>query len=82
MGLEEIRTELAGAVADILGMETGELDTSAMLMDIGMDSLGLVETFVYIEKNFGLRLLETGIKREEMESIDALSSYIAGLKRA
>ena len=79
MGVDEIRKELAGGVADILSREPSELDTGAMLFDLGMDSLGLVETFVFIEKSFGLRLLETGIKKENMESIDALSEYIAGL---
>ena len=80
MNKDEIKKELTEAVADILGLEAAEVDTSAMLMDIGMDSLGLVETFVYIEKTFGHKLLETGISRQEMESIDALSTYIASLK--
>ena len=80
MDAGEIRNELREGVADILSKESSELDTGAMLFDLGMDSLGLVETFVFIEKKFGLRLLETGIKKENMESIDALSDYIAGLK--
>jgi len=81
MGVEEIKKELLEGVADILATEPSELDTKAMLFDLGMDSLGLVETFVFIEKTFGgLKLLETGIKKENMESLDALAEYIASLK--
>jgi acyl carrier protein len=81
MNIDEIKKELREGVADILAKEPSELDTSAMLFDLGMDSLGLVETFVFIEKHFGgLKLLETGIKKENMETLDALAQYIAGLK--
>lgn len=81
MNIDEIRKTLVEGVADILAREPSELDTSAMLFDLGMDSLSLVETFVFIEKNFGgLKLLETGIKKENMETLEALAEYIAGLK--
>lgn len=81
MSIDEIRKTLLEGVADILAKEPSELDTSAMLFDLGMDSLGLVETFVFIEKNFGgLKLLETGIKKENMESLEALAEYIESLK--
>ena len=81
MDAAHIQNELLQAVADILSKEPSELDASAMLFDLGMDSLGLVETFVFIEKQFGLKLLETGIQKENMESIAALSAYIAGMKK-
>lgn len=81
MQVAEIKMKLVEGVADILAKEPSELDTGAMLFDLGMDSLGLVETFVFIEKNFdGLKLLETGIRKENMETLDSLSEYIAGLK--
>jgi len=81
MEIDEIKKELKEGVADILAKDPSELDTTAMLFDLGMDSLGLVETFVFIEKKFGgLRLLETGIKKENMETLDALARYIAGLR--
>lgn len=80
MGVDEIKKELTEGIADILSMEPAEVDTGAALMDLGMDSLGLVETFVLIEKSFGLKLLEAGIKKENMETIDALAAYIVELK--
>ena len=82
MNIDEIKKQLLEGVADILAKEPSELDASAMLFDLGLDSLGLVETFVFIEKNFGgLKLLETGIKKENMETLDALAAYIASLRQ-
>lgn len=80
MDVDGIRKELVEGIADILSLEPSEVDTSALLTDLGMDSLGLVETFVMIEKSFGLKLLETGIKKDNMETINALAAYIAELK--
>jgi len=63
----------------MIGLESpSEVDVKAHLMELGLDSLGLVEIFVFIEKRFNLKLLDAGITRKDMESLSALAAYISG----
>lgn len=79
MTTEQIEQELAGCVAPMIGLDSAsEVDVTAHLMELGLDSLGLVEIFVFIEKRFKLKLLDAGITRKDMESLRALAAYISG----
>jgi len=39
--------------------------------------MGLVELFVFIEKNFDLKLIESNVSKENLKSIKSLASFIA-----
>ncbi len=47
-----------------------------MLHEIGMDSLKLIELFVFIEKEFKVQVMESGISQEAMMKIDSLAQSI------
>ena len=44
--------------------------------ELGMDSLGLVELFVFIEKEFKINLMESDISQEDIMKIDSLAKSI------
>ena len=65
-------------ISDILCAGNAPVDVSpeTTLHALGIDSLGLVEIFVFIEKNFNLKLLDTNLRREDLESIKSLASFV------
>jgi acyl carrier protein len=74
---KDIEEELIQGVSAILSRDNPRpLTSETPLMELGMDSLGLIEIFVFIEKRFNLQLLDSGITKEDMGSIKSLASYI------
>ncbi len=76
MSLEEIEEKLIQAVTDIMSLDKSTITAQTPLPELGIDSLGLVEIFVFIESNFNLQLLESGLTREDIKTISALASYV------
>ncbi len=79
MNIEEIEKKLVDQVALSVGQEPSEIKPDMLLHDMGLDSLGLVELFVFIEKEFEIKLMESDISQEEIMRIDSLA---AGISRA
>lgn len=74
--LVKIKKLLVTEISSLLDIEVLKIDTSKELHELGIDSLGLVELFVFIENNFELKLMESGITQDDLKTIDALSSRI------
>lgn len=72
-----IETKLIDEVAIILGMEPAAVKPDRSLPEMGMDSMGFVELLVVIEKRFNLRLIESGLAREDFETLGALARRIS-----
>lgn len=75
--MKEIREQLIREIAIITNADTAEIDPSAPLHSLGMDSLKFVELLVAIERIFGVKLMETGMTREDFFTVDALSQAIS-----
>ena len=72
----EIQQELIQGLAAIVGRDAGAIAPENTMIDLGVDSLGLIEIFIFIEKTFGIKLLESGITRDDLRSIQTLASYV------
>ncbi len=79
MNIEEIKEKLIEQIALSVGENPSDIRSDMLLHDLGVDSLGLVELFVFIEKNFHIRLMESDISQDEIMKIDSLA---AGIIRA
>jgi len=77
MDKKEIEEILTGGAAAILSKNTAEIAPDEPLYKIGIDSLGFVELLVFIEERFGLKLIESGLGREDFKSIRSLASCIS-----
>ncbi len=75
--LDKITQKIRKKLSMLLGKEYEEIDHSALLADLGVDSLTLVELFVFIEQEFGINLMESGFQQEDMKTVSSLSSRIA-----
>ncbi len=79
MDRNEIRQRLIEEIAAILTVDESAISPDDMLHDLGIDSLSFVELLVVIEKTFNLKLMETGLTREDFRTINSLASCISNL---
>ena len=76
MTLEKIQTELAARIADMLSVEAAAINIEAPLHTLGLDSLRMVEMLVFIEKQYGVDLMASGLQPEDIASVTALARTI------
>ena len=72
-----VEQKLIQEIASILCVETSVVKPDVPLPVLGLDSMGFVELLVVIEKTFNLRLIESGLTREDFETIHALACRIS-----
>lgn len=75
--LASIEARLTEEIAALLRIPAAKIDPNASLPALGLDSMGFVHLLVFIEKSFGLRLVESGLVREDFQTLRALSNRIA-----
>ncbi len=76
MSQEEIEKKLIGEFATILGKDPAVIEADTPLHSLGVDSLGLVEVLVFIEKTFSLNLMESGLSKKDFKTISSLAGCI------
>jgi glycine amidinotransferase len=72
---DSIGSTLLSLVAKLLHIEVNEIDVSATFLELGIDSLLLLEAMRNIQTTFGVHV-EAHQFFEELETIDALATYI------
>ncbi len=77
MNVKDIEKILAEEAAAILSRDAAEIAPDEPLYALGIDSLGFVELLVFIEKRFNLKLIESGLGREDFKSIRSLALCIS-----
>ena len=77
MTVQEIEEILSCGIAEIMSVENKTVAAATSLQELGIDSLGLVEIFVFIEKKFKLKLLESGLTKEDIKTVRSLAAYIS-----
>jgi len=77
MNIVDIEKTLIQEVAAILAVDSSTILPNAPLHTLGIDSFGFVELLVFIEKTFNLKLIESGLTKEDFQTIHLLASYIS-----
>ncbi len=75
--VETIEGQLVREIATILCKTDADVKPDVSLPELGLDSMGFVELLVFVEKTFNLRLIESGLTREDFETIRALAGRIS-----
>ncbi len=78
MNTQDIETALIREVAVILGIGPETVDPTRPIQDMGVDSMSFVELLIFIEKTFQLKLIQSGLKKEDFHTLQALARRIAG----
>ena len=77
----ETQARLMEELETILACDLSSKDAGKPLHELGVDSMGLVELFVAIEKIFGIKLMESGLTKEAFLSVESLASAINKLNK-
>ena len=77
MTTKDIERILTDGVSSITSLGTSEIAPDAPLHTLGIDSLGFVELLVFIEKKFNLKLIESGLSKEDFQTIKSLATRIS-----
>jgi acyl carrier protein len=78
MTVQEIENKLIQGISSITNKDGSSILPDKAFHELGIDSLGLVEILVYIEKTFKLQLIAADLTKKDFENIHSLASYIAG----
>jgi acyl carrier protein len=73
---EQIVKALLEETEIILSAKKGEISPDVALEDLGLDSLSLIEIFVFIESSFGVKLIETGATIEDLKNIESIAQCV------
>ena len=74
---KQIEQKLIRQVANILSVDTEKIKPEAPLHTLGVDSLSFVELLVFIEKEFKIKLMESGLQTEDFKTISSLARRIS-----
>jgi acyl carrier protein len=74
MTLNDIEQALLKEITIILGGT--EVTVDKPLHELGLDSMGFVELLVFVEKKFGLKLVDSGLARDNFRTVRILAASI------
>jgi acyl carrier protein len=77
MTANEIEAKLVTQISAILSCTPSMIKPDAQLHTLGVDSLSFVEILVFIEKEFKIKLMESGLTREDFRSVHSLAECIS-----
>jgi acyl carrier protein len=80
MSIETVADALRQELAVVLNQPPAEIALDRPLHEIGVDSIAFVELMVFIEKQFGISLLEAKLERKDIESLHAIASSVERLQ--
>lgn len=75
--MEKIQMELVERISGMLSVEVTAINVEAPLHTLGFDSLRMVEILVFIEKQYGVDLMASGLQPEDIASVTALARTIS-----
>ncbi len=76
LSLQTIEDRLCTEIQVLFALEPGGIQPETTLQSLGMDSLRLVSLLIAVEKRFGINLMESGLKREALQSVRSLAAAI------
>ena len=80
MKLKEIEEALIRQVAAMLSIGSGEVKPDTLLHTLGVDSMSFVELLVFIEKEFKIKLMESGMTKDDFRTIHSLAKCISKVR--
>jgi len=73
---KQVEEKLICQLAAILAVDSKKIKPEVPLHTLGVDSLSFVELLVFIEKEFKIKLMESGLQAEDFKTIRSLASRI------
>jgi acyl carrier protein len=77
---KDIEKILSEEIAVITACDISDIKPETALHTLGVDSLSFVELLVFIEKEFKIKLMESGMTKADFRTIRSLANCIAKTK--
>ena len=74
---KQIQEKLINQIASILSVDNKTIKPEVPLHTLGVDSLSFVELLVFIEKEFKIKLMESGLQAEDFKTVSSLARHIS-----
>jgi acyl carrier protein len=74
---KQVEEKLIRQIAAILSVDSKKIKPEVPLHSLGVDSLSFVELLVFIEKEFSIKLMESGLQAEDFKTISSLARRIS-----
>jgi acyl carrier protein len=74
------KAEIHAYIAEILEQKDDKealTDSSSLLITGRIDSMDVVDIFLFLEKKFGVRIDSARFKKTQVDSVDALAALVA-----
>ena len=72
-----VQEKLICQIAAILSVESKNIKPEVPLHSLGVDSLSFVELLVFIEKEFKIKLMASGLQAEDFKTVSSLARRIS-----
>ena len=73
---DKIEGVLLREIAAMLSADESTLQPEVPLPSLGIDSVTFIEILVIIEETYGLRLIETDLRKEDFQTIRSMATCI------
>lgn len=74
--IQEVEFFLFAETGIILGEKSNGIKSSTPLAEVGYDSMSFVSLLISVEKKYGIKLVEKGLKPADMRTIRTLAKRI------
>ena len=74
---KQVEEKLIRQIGAILSLDYKKIKPEVPLQSLGVDSLSFVELLVFIEKEFKIKLMESGLQAEDFKTISSLARRIS-----
>jgi acyl carrier protein len=76
LSVDEVLRKITAHVSFLVAREEKDVSADKPLHLLGLDSMGFVDLLVFIEKQFGLSLMGSGLTQEDFRSLSFLAQRI------
>ncbi len=73
---DDVMLKLRSRVALLVGTDAEHVAEDLPLHALGLDSMGFVDLLVFIEKQFNLSLMSSGLSQDDFASLSVLTQRI------
>ncbi len=74
---QQMATELTNQIASMLGLDEEKITPETNLDSLGIDSIRLMEILIFIEREYGIKMMDAGLDQDTLRNSSSLAARVA-----
>lgn len=74
---QQIAAELTDQIASMLGLDENKVTPQTNLDSLGIDSIRLMEILIFIEREYGIKMIDAGLDKDTLKNSASLAARAA-----